>query len=333
MERNEEAKPVLFGPRGAPVSTQMLKEEASREAVMIDGQVVYEAAGEDGRVRPDELIQMAESWLRNYAALRAHAIAVTTWKDWTAIGAKGKEEPYLGHSGADRILRLFRLSLFMDDGYPKRHNEEDKGGPYFWFEVRGRCGIRRRDGSEETIPVIGAASSRNKFFSKKNGVPIPFEDIDIVNIEKMAETNFRCRGVKNYLGLDKATWEELRAVGIDVDKIQKVEFGSEGKPKQTTTWDEGTKAKAKAIGSYLLACTNNNKDAAEAGLMKWSSFRTKEKTEDGKTIPGKQIEGKKHLNDLSAAQVGFIYREHQEEIETFNRQTQKAGQEAGKGTK
>ena len=129
-------------------------------------------------------------------------LSMTNHLDWYAHKAEGDPDgrPYLGESGAEKVIHAFSIEIEHDGGV-RVPNEE--GG--FEYVYQGR--MRALQFSDVWYPVIGSRWSEDGFFTKGGN-----QRADPGDVRKAALTNFYNRGIKTVCGLKTLTWDELEAI-------------------------------------------------------------------------------------------------------------------------
>ena len=134
----------------------------------------------------------------------AVAIRSTSTNDW--VDQSGK--PFLQSSGSEKVGRRFAVKIFDTD--QTKEDYEDEDGKYIMFTTTGKVGFNE----VEYITVMGACSTRDKFFGKVGGAYKPLKDIDLTNIKKKSYTNFMSLGIQKLIGIRNLSWKELEKYGI-----------------------------------------------------------------------------------------------------------------------
>jgi hypothetical protein len=219
----------------------------------------------------DNIIAVAENAERRFEAMvkiRQFALRTTNGGDWVDMGGK----PYLQARGAKKIARAFGVSWRL--GLPEKEWREDDNGRYYIYTIKGEFGA-----SGQYIEAIGTKSSRNPFFGKGKNV----EDVDEQNIIKAAETNCVNNGIKDLLGLDGVSWEDINSAGIKSNS--KVNY------KNSKPQAEGEKRSEdelrKELGDIILQIypAREDADARRHYLYEMTTFIGK----DNKEVPGVDI--------------------------------------------
>lgn len=223
--------------------------------------------------------------------------AATNNRDWHDYDGR----PYFTGTGADAVCEIVGVWYQALDAY--RENQTDDIGQYYIWTVTGIAGFTPRD-EKRCLSIMGACSSRDKFFSKRgNELKAPHE-IDESNIKKKAYNNFVRNAVSRVCALRSLTWDDLEALGFKREKAGgKTEFkrgrtesqSYEGSKPVPPTDDE--KEQAAEIGRMLMRYTDG--DASKAG----------DKLEELTTFEGKNgtVKGKRRVDQLTAKQIPVVY--------------------------
>ncbi|RLJ06872.1 MAG: hypothetical protein DRP12_03345, partial [Candidatus Aenigmatarchaeota archaeon] len=145
------------------------------------------------------------------------ALKLTNYNDWVLFQVK----PYLTATGADKLMVQFGISMY--DLKVEEKEREDANGKWIEFVAQARFKL----GSVE-IPAVGTCSTRSKFFGYIHGELKPLEAVDIPSVRKAAVQNCKRNGVLTLLGLRSPTLEDMKAAGIDISKIPRVEYKKSG---------------------------------------------------------------------------------------------------------
>lgn len=147
------------------------------------------------------------------------ALQRTVGVDWVNMGGKW----YLQASGVEKIRSVFGL-YFRDRKIVK---EDFQDGSYAYI-CSGTAGSKLLDSlyGETTIEVEGMRSSKDGFFSGKDGNKTP----DPMDVRKSAYANFTVRAAKALLGFGNYATEDLLKMGVKINQSAKVEYqkGAEG---------------------------------------------------------------------------------------------------------
>lgn len=201
------------------------KEEVSLAPSLHNGEII---TIEDA----DDLISIAQRRIGLIAEMIQFALHETNYRDW--IDQDGK--PYLVHSGAERVARLFGVKITCVDTI--KFLTEDSKGKYYIYKTTGVVAL---PGRYDSIEAVGTCSQRDKFFSIKNGAMKESAKIDETNILKKSYTNFIVNGVTHLLGLRNITWEQLGTAGIDRSRITKIEYKKGAQKAEATLSEEELK--------------------------------------------------------------------------------------------
>ena len=142
----------------------------------------------------------------------------TNSSDWVRMGGKF----YLQASGCQKIRSVW--GIYFRDKAVVREDYPEGGYAYYVTGLIGSQLLDRFYGKEITAEADGGRSSKDPFFAKGERTPDPQD------VRKAALSNFEARAVSSFLGLKNFTEEDLRKNGIQIDKVQGVEYakGSEG---------------------------------------------------------------------------------------------------------
>lgn len=242
-------------------------------------------------------VQRAKERIAAFVLIKQYALAATNKDDWSNIGGN----PYLEDTGAEKVAGLFAPEI----GRPTINREVFPDGHYMYT-----CdGIASWGG--KSIPVMGTRSSRDKFFieydyecddrgnRKKddNGrfikVELSTEEllnrISAGNVRKSALTNYRNNAIKDVLGLEGVTWEELKEFA-DIDKkdVSGYEFTQ-------TEMSGDAKDKAKEIERMLVEMFGKNYGQQLASLT------------ENRDKSGKLWAGVKSLDKCSERKMAVVY--------------------------
>lgn len=164
-------------------------------------------------IADDQLVMIAqrvEQRVAAYNKIRLAALKATNWRHWSNQGG----QPYLEIAGSKSIASLVGISWKIDE--PVLEWLEDG---HFGYTYKGEFSL-----GATTQECIGTRSSKDAFFSIAKGSAIPPSEIDRGEVKKAALTNCLGNGVRGILGMNKLTWDDLKAAGIDADKILKVDY-------------------------------------------------------------------------------------------------------------
>ena len=165
----------------------------------------------------DDLLAIAQRRVDFVGKLIDLALRRTTYLDW--IDQQGK--PYLMHSGAEKVARLFGVSI--SDVNSRKEWTEDNLGRYYIYVTTGRASL---PGKLDSIEAMGTCGQRDRFFGydSKTKSYKDTADIDETNVMKASYSNFTVNAITHLLGLRNLTWEQLDAAKVDIKKIQKVRY-------------------------------------------------------------------------------------------------------------
>ena len=226
-----------------------------------------------------DVIAAAERSIDRWAKVQQIALKLTTENDWV----NQNENPYLIHSGAERIARQFRVSI-TNVKKEKIFSEDEKGERYYIWTYDGIAsmpGIGQQN-------AVGACSSRDSLYGMKGGEYKPLSTIDEPSVMKAAHTNLIVNAITHMLGLRNLTWKQLENAGVDISKIKKVEYktGSKGGSQEKNLSEKALK-KRDEIGKMLDDMYAGDQEAIESYCIRVSTFTIKEGEDKGKEIKGK----------------------------------------------
>lgn len=174
-------------------------------------------------LRPDEIdsiavIRRVEAVTKAIDGAVKVSLQRTNVADWVKMGGKY----YLQASGCQKIRSVW--GIYFRDKSCVREDYPDGGYAYYVTGLIGSQLLDRFYGKEITAEADGGRSSKDPFFTKGDRTPDPQD------VRKAALSNFEARAISSFLGLKNFTDEDLRKNGLDVNKVQGVEYakGAEG---------------------------------------------------------------------------------------------------------
>lgn len=271
MKDNEKQKSLTMG--SEPVEQEPGESLERIPVLAVPSQAELEEAR---RVDIETVIDYAEKKVELYKRIRTVALKATTEDDWIIQ----KDGPYLMERGASSIANLYGVDIpaYKVD----REMMEDEKGRYFIFTAIGSAFSRSLG---RWVSDIGTCSQRDKFFGTLEGELKPMEDIDLTMIKKKAGTNLKNRLVKSICGLLNVTMDDLKAAGLNVDKIKKIEYKS-GRQKREATLSKEAKQLRDKLWGWIQELTAGAPEAARAVLEKHSAFKGR----DDKIVTAKSKE-------------------------------------------
>lgn len=218
----------------------------------------------------------------------------TKTQDWLMLtGKKSDGTPvqtfYLMVTGIEKVAQVWGIY------YRNRVSTKDvhADGSYT-YHTSGEVGSKLLDRmyGERTIEVEGSRSSKDKFFANRTNL------VDENDVRKASYANFQVRGCSTLLGLRNLTADDLREMGLAVDKISKMEFKSGAKgastPEQKNMKDR--------IRQWMLEMYVESTFASDK-LETMTSFPEKK---DGQPT-GKMVPGVKQVDNLRGRRVDVTY--------------------------
>jgi len=225
-----------------------------------------------------DMIVLAEQRAVRFKKILDLALSVTTFRDW--VDQNGN--PYLVHSGAERISKLFGLSV-INMKRLKRWESDENGEKYYLYEYTAQ--VISRDGMRQDC--LGMCSSKDNFFGKKNKEYLPISMIDETNIQKAAYTNCIVNGITHFLGLRNVTWDQLEEAGIVRNKIAKVEYKNKKKDR-TLTPDQVLRREE--IIHFAKEMFGKDTEAIHGYIKTQTAFENYNGNENIMDLTGKQID-------------------------------------------
>ena len=245
----------------------------------------------------DDLISIAQRRLDTVKKIINIALKITTYRDW--VNQNGN--PYLVHSGAEKVARLFGITL--SDIKTEKMWADDTKGKYYIYKTTGKAIL---PGKFDSIEALGTCSQRDPFFGKAKGEFLDTVEIDETNIMKASYSNFTVNAITHLLGLRNLTWEELKDAGIDKSKIQEIKYQSGSQKVKKTATPEEVK-RQKEIWDWLMQITAGNDKLARERLKLETGFQPK----DGSDF----VEGKKDPKYLTGKWLNITHRKIKEIFE------------------
>lgn len=241
----------------------------------------------------EDLISIAQRRVATVQKLINIALKITTHRDW--VNQDG--QPYLVHSGAEKVARLFGITL--SDIKTEKIIAEDSRGKYYIYKTTGRAIL---PGKFDSIEGLGTCSQRDRFFAKAKGEWLDTLEIDETNIMKSSFSNFVVNGITHLLGLRNLTWEQLKEAGIDKSQIQTIEYksGAEKTQKTASPQEEETQKK---LWNLCIQLKAGNEEEAREFLKETSGFKSKD---------GKKVEGRDDVRYLTGKWLNFTYKKVKE---------------------
>lgn len=186
------------------------------------GAVPAPTAGESTLLTADA-VNKAEAVASLHRELRLAALKVTTAKDWVDLDG----QPYLSASGCHRLAALFKVR--QRNVRTERLTEPD--GSFTIVVIAEACSEVLDSGG--WVEVVGTASSSDRFLTKGGKVRPAFGDV-----LKKAHTNWFGRAIRQLVGLNGLTWQELEALGISREHAPKVQFAQPAEDAGDLVWVE-----------------------------------------------------------------------------------------------
>lgn len=215
----------------------------------------------------EDLISIAQKRMEVVPKLIEMALKVTNYRDW--VDQDG--EPYLVHSGAEKVARLFGAKMFNIQTL--KEWAEDTKGRYYIYKTTGTWSL---PGTIDSIEAIGTCSQRDGFFAKAKGEWLDSLEIDETNIMKASYSNFVVNGITHLLGLRNLTWDQVIEAGIDQSKVLKIGY-QKGSQKVTKTLTKEAVDKRKQIYDMALQMAGGNEEEIKVFIKQESLFTVKDR--------------------------------------------------------
>jgi len=211
----------------------------------------------------EDLISIAQRRAATVPRLIELSLQQTTNRDW--VDQSGN--PYLVHSGAEKVARLFGVKL--SNIKTERFMSEDTKGKYYIYKTTGTAAL---PGRYDSIEAVGTCSQRDKFWAFRNNEWRDSIEIDETNILKASYTNFVVNSITHLLGLRNITWDMLEKAGIKRSGIQKVEYGK-GSQKSDATLSKKDMETRQKLWDILISMSAGAEDEAKFLLHRFTAFK------------------------------------------------------------
>lgn len=188
-------------------------------------EIVKEVQADQMALRHDEVdslavIRRVDAITKSIDGAVKVSLQRTNSSDWVKMG----EKFYLQASGCQKIRSVW--GIYFRDKQVAREDFQDGSYAYYVTGLVGSQLLDRFYGKEITVEADGGRSSKDAFFTGKDGL----KQADPMDIRKAAISNFEARAITSFLGLKNFTQEDLTKNGININAIQKVDYqkGAEG---------------------------------------------------------------------------------------------------------
>lgn len=215
----------------------------------------------------EDLISIAQRRMEAVPQLVNLSLKVTNYRDW----ADQSGSPYLVHSGAEKIARLFGIKLSNINTV--KEWAEDTKGKYYIYKTTGIVAL---PGTIDSIEALGTCSQRDGFFAKAKGEWLDSLEVDETNIMKSSYSNFVVNGITHLLGLRNLTWEEVEKAGIDKSKVVKIDYQKGTQKVQKTLSKEAIETRRK-IYNMALQMAGGDEEEVKEFIKQESLFTVKDK--------------------------------------------------------
>jgi len=257
----------------ADAKEKITREEAKGEAAIIN----IPAVKLDSRQIEEEIEQLEKN-IELFNKIKVVSLKLTREEDWIDQGGN----PYLMDRGAENVAIAWGVDI--TNVQVKQEWYEDGKGRYFGFIATGRAYSKKLD---RTVEDVGVCTQRDKFFARMRGKLIPIEEVDVANIRRKAVTNLHNRLIKRLVGLMSVTFDDLKKAGLNISKIQKIEYKSGKKKTEKTLSPQALELREK-IWKMLMDLSLGDEAQALALLEEYSKVTSikngKEKTYYAKSL-------------------------------------------------
>lgn len=221
MENEKETKQeTLFKDIGEEIKEEQALQPVKRAEVVELERQQLEA------LTPEKAKQLLTKRNETLEFMRKATILCTYAEDWVIHKDPntGNEFGYCQKVGGERICKLLAIDIYDIKELPREDfppmmdaDGKEKLGSTFTYTVKakGRCGFTGEDLKE----VIGSRWSGSKFFQRQD-IPDPS------NVKKAARANLDGRIIRSLAGLSRVPIDELKAAGLNPDKMTRIEYKS-----------------------------------------------------------------------------------------------------------
>ena len=215
-------------------------------------------------------IELANRRVDFFKQIKTVSLRMTTHKDW--VDQQGK--PYLQGTGVEKLTSLWGIYIKNDVKI-----ETIPDGKLYYCRCSGTIGSKVTGG--EGFFIGGRSANDSWFFKQKQ--------LDKMDVEKAAYTNFEVNGITRLLGLRGLSWDELKMAGIEKRKTSRIDY-KKGKDGGETIPQELLNLRIQIANATLAYCSGDI-DAAKEML---ENFIGSKDTKDIKTIK----QAKEVLSDI-----------------------------------
>lgn len=175
----------------------------------------------------DDFVARFEKGIEIYKRFISACYQLTRESHWLNQGTADKPHYSLQAPGAEALMNPLNIT-FEEPRYRREDKQDDTGSFYlYWCEGAMESRTLNRRGY-----YIGCCDSRDQFFNARRGWNPATGEGDI---KKSAFSNWTVNGVTRLAGLRDPDPELLKAAGLDLHKIQAVDYSGRKAPE-----DEGT---------------------------------------------------------------------------------------------
>ena len=219
-------------------------------------------------------IEIANKRVDFFKQIKNVSLKMTNAKDW--LNQNGK--PYLGGSGAEKLKPIWGIYIKDDVKI-----EKIQDGEFFYCRCTGTAGSKVT--GEESF-FVGGRNANDPFFSNQ-------KNLDQMDVEKAAYTNFEVNAITRLLGLRGITWDDLKQAKIEKEIVGKIEY-----------------EKGKKGGSTIPTELVNLRSAISNALLEWTGGDIEESKKLLKEVTG----GISSTSDIKTAKQAKIIQESVEKM-------------------
>lgn len=236
-----------------------------------EGMPLISIPGTPRSLNIDKEIAQIEKDIQFFNKIKTTSLKLTKPSDWIFQ----QEGPYLMDRGAENIAIAFGVDI--SDIKLRMEWAEDDNGRYYTYVATGKAYSKRLG---RYVEDIGVCSQRDKFFGKVGNEYKALEDVDMANIRRKAITNLHSRLIKRVIGLMGITEDDLKEAGIDISKIQRIEYKS-GKQKSSQSLPPAALETRKKIWDMANEIAMGDEAEIKALVKKCSTFAIKDEKTGG----------------------------------------------------
>jgi hypothetical protein len=218
----------------------------------------------------EKMVAATEKSVEFFKKIRIISLKLTNEKDWLLQG----DGISPSESGMQKIGIAWGIDITLFDD-PHLDWFQDDAGKYYVFTAKGKAFSRKLG---RWIEDIGTCSSRDEFFGRVAGGWKQLETVDITDVKKKSVTNLYRRLISRCLGLSNITEDELKQAGLNITKIEKVEYGKDRKKAEAELPKEALDNR-NMIHKIALILGNGSEEGAKVYIKEASKWLDAQKQE------------------------------------------------------